>query len=109
MEILENHYCIFGLHTIMQDGLRFKITSGNFTNEPIKKVRVQVLNQQYAAAERRQCFENVHAHLTVNRSQQYQTIIGFGGAFTGAVSYLINKIPTASQNCIYRLDALFSV
>lgn len=96
---------MFNSCTMSQNGLRFKISSGNFTSEPIKKVRIVVPNRQDTADEKIQCSGSQRAHLTINRSHHFQAIIGFGGAFTGAVSYLMNKIPTASRNCIYRLDA----
>lgn len=38
----------------------------------------------------------------LDRSKTYQTIIGFGGAFTGTVSELLQAMPDALQRTIYR-------
>ncbi|XP_037040604.1 putative glucosylceramidase 3 isoform X5 [Bradysia coprophila] len=40
--------------------------------------------------------------VTVNRSITYQTNVGFGGAFTGAVSHVMETIPKKLQNHVYR-------
>lgn len=39
--------------------------------------------------------------LDIDLTKQYQTIQGFGGAYTGAVAYLIGYLPTNMRNCIY--------
>lgn len=40
--------------------------------------------------------------LEINRETQYRKIVGFGGAFTGAVSYLLEKLPQAVQDHMYK-------
>lgn len=39
--------------------------------------------------------------LTVNEQTKFQTIIGFGGAHTGAVTYLLQKLPQSLQDYFY--------
>lgn len=40
--------------------------------------------------------------VTLDRSKKYQEIIGFGGAFTGTVSYLLDSLPESLRHTIYR-------
>lgn len=40
--------------------------------------------------------------MEINRNVQYRNIVGFGGAFTGAVSYLLEKLPLELQDHLYR-------
>ena len=42
------------------------------------------------------------ATIKVDRSKKYQKMFGFGGAFTGAVSYNLNLLPKAVQEHVYR-------
>uniref|UniRef100_A0A1I8P631 Glucosylceramidase n=1 Tax=Stomoxys calcitrans TaxID=35570 RepID=A0A1I8P631_STOCA len=42
------------------------------------------------------------ASITVDRSVTYQKIIGFGGALTGSVSYLLNKLDPKLQDHLYK-------
>lgn len=47
-------------------------------------------------------FKSSNCAMRVNPLQTYQKIIGFGGAFTGAVSELLNAMPKALQETLYR-------
>lgn len=40
--------------------------------------------------------------LTINRNKQYQQMVGFGGAFTGSVSYLFDLMPSSLRHALYR-------
>lgn len=40
--------------------------------------------------------------LDINRDVKYRKIVGFGGAFTGAVSYLLQKLPQELQDHLYK-------
>ncbi len=44
----------------------------------------------------------ISADITVDRRRTYQKNIGFGGAFTGSVSNIIEMLPKALQNHIYK-------
>ena len=46
------------------------------------------------------------AHISINPKQRYQTITGFGGSFTEASAYLLNKLSKANRDKI--LKAYFS-
>lgn len=39
--------------------------------------------------------------LTIDREHKYQTIVGFGGAFTGTVSYLFDQMSTILRQTLY--------
>lgn len=43
------------------------------------------------------------ATVIVDRSRTFQSITGFGGAFTGSVSYLLQQAPTALANALYTM------
>lgn len=45
-------------------------------------------------------------HISINPNQRYQTITGFGGSFTEASAYLLNKLTKANRDKI--LSAYFS-
>lgn len=51
----------------------------------------------------------INAKVTVDRERKYQKIFGFGGAFTGTVSYLLSQLPETVQNFLYRLDRIYSI
>lgn len=40
--------------------------------------------------------------LTVQREKRYQKITNFGGAFTGSVSHILQQLPKALQDHVYR-------
>lgn len=94
--------------TSTKAGQRFAVTKGLFT--PFKPfpnvVRVK------RSADDRNDIPNANAKeelpristitLKINRDQQYQKIIGFGGAFHGTVSYLVDLMSPALRNAFYR-------
>lgn len=43
----------------------------------------------------------IKSKLTVNDQTKFQTIVGFGGAHTGAVTYLLQQLPQSLQDSIY--------
>ncbi|XP_073820115.1 lysosomal acid glucosylceramidase-like [Musca autumnalis] len=42
------------------------------------------------------------ASITINRNKTYQKITGFGGAFTGTVAYLLDKLKPELQDHLYK-------
>lgn len=44
----------------------------------------------------------LNATITVDERCVFQTIVGFGGAHTGAVTYLFQKLPESVQDFIYQ-------
>lgn len=44
----------------------------------------------------------IKKELNVFRERRYQTIVGFGGAFTGAVSHLLDLLPKSLRETIYK-------
>lgn len=40
--------------------------------------------------------------MEIKKNPLYHDIIGFGGSITGAVSYILNKLPTNLRECIYK-------
>lgn len=43
------------------------------------------------------------ATVRVDRTRTYQPIVGFGGAFTGSVSHLLQQVPAALANTLYTM------
>lgn len=43
----------------------------------------------------------VNGTITINEKTLFQTIIGFGGAHTGAVTYLLQQLPQSLQDHIF--------
>ena len=81
-----------------EHGLRFKKWTAKFGNESFK-----IADQIFVEESRKtnNFFFNSKSIVTIDQSQKYQKIIGFGNAFTGAVSYHLNTIPTIRDH-IYR-------
>ncbi|XP_075148366.1 lysosomal acid glucosylceramidase-like [Haematobia irritans] len=46
--------------------------------------------------------EKSTSSITIDRNKTYQKIIGFGGALTGSVSFLLENMPSKLQNHIYK-------
>lgn len=65
-------------------------------------VRKGLFNESHADCARSPDNCRKDAHVAINRKEEFQTIIGFGGAFTGSVSYLLNKAPLELQQYIYQ-------
>lgn len=54
---------------------------------------------------RGKCSESVDSsqmYVKIDRRKTFQKMCGFGGAFTGAVSHVINKLSPNLRNCIYK-------
>ncbi|KAG4067248.1 hypothetical protein HA402_000239 [Bradysia odoriphaga] len=92
-------------------GLRFEVTHSklqsrnrfikNSSKYGINIIAPQVLSNQ-GSAENFLKFLTISADITVNRNNTYQTNLGFGGAFTGSVSHIIDLLPKSLQNHIYK-------
>lgn len=77
-----------------QNGLRFKQTNARFGEEKFE-ISDATESQPFFGPT-----FNSRSVITVNRNQTYQKIIGFGNAFTGAVSFNLNLVPEL-QDHIY--------
>lgn len=71
-------------------GLRFKKSTAKFGNKSFDIVDYAFVEENRISDK---FYFNPKSIITVDQSQRYQKIIGFGNAFTGAVSYHLNTIP----------------
>lgn len=76
----------FLLTTTSKSGQRFDISSGKVF--PFGQSDRKLLNET-----------EIHVH--IDRNEKFQEIIGFGGAFTGSVAYLFDKLPQKLRQCVY--------
>lgn len=76
----------FILTTTSKSGQRFDISSGKIF--PFGKSDEKLLNQ-------------TEFNVYIDQNEKFQEIIGFGGAFTGSVAYLLDKLPQKLRQCIY--------
>lgn len=74
------------LVTSTQSGQRFNLSFGEFQTEYDDKEPTD-LNE---------IFVEIHQNIV------HQEIIGFGGSFSGAVSYVLNKLPESLRECIFK-------
>lgn len=74
------------LVTSSESGQRFEYSSGEFYLPHEMRIRT---NLPSASAE-------IHQNIV------YQEMLGFGGSFTGAVTYVLNALPTNLRECIYK-------
>lgn len=74
----------YTLVTSSKSGERFSYETGAFTQS----------NKKYSAS----------VQLKINRKKTYpfSRIVGFGGGFTGAVSYILDKLPPKLRECFYK-------
>lgn len=91
-------------------GQRFAVSQGKF--QP--KIQPEVFRVERDATEPEaeiHDFKDEPSYVTigintitfkVNRNSQYQKIVGFGGAFTGTVSYLFDLMPDTLRHALYR-------
>ncbi|EDW15439.1 uncharacterized protein Dmoj_GI22783 [Drosophila mojavensis] len=104
-----------------KNGLRFTRSEGSFLDKNILEVKdhqwidnnfvadAVVVEQnkvwlQFANVPQRFAI-NVNiktVQLTVQREKRYQKITNFGGAFTGSVSHILQQLPKALQDHVYR-------
>ncbi|XP_058840027.1 lysosomal acid glucosylceramidase-like [Topomyia yanbarensis] len=88
----------FLLVSSSRDGVRFGQSRGWFGNASeadfIPEVK-PVPKQRFARSTR-------PVTIQLNRRRMFQTVVGFGGAFTGAVSYNLGKLKPALRKSLYR-------
>jgi len=84
-----------------KSGLRFSVQKGQF-NGPDFEVKDYFRPQEPTVIlrERRSIF--IDGEIKINRNVSFQKIEGFGGSFTGAVSYNLDQLPDELQNHVYR-------
>jgi glucosylceramidase len=70
-------------------GLRFKKSSAKFEHERLEILDETLLNENRQFLP----FFNSIATVSFDEAQKFQKVIGFGNAFTGAVSYHLKSIP----------------
>lgn len=80
-ELQQLHQGAYQLFTSNEAGLRFESFSGKFS--PF-------------------LYDESNSLITIDRFQTYQTIIGFGGAFTDSVGIVIKSLPEAAQEKLLR-------
>lgn len=98
------------LVTSSKAGQRFEASRGQSIKAPkTKKKWFGVFNHPSVIRVERQAADYDESEvfveavtLTIDRNQKYQKIEGFGGAFTGAVSYLFDNLPETLRHTIYR-------
>ncbi|KNC29753.1 hypothetical protein FF38_05244 [Lucilia cuprina] len=97
----------FSLVSSSKAGLRFESTKGLFNLfkkyyifDYDQRMRSQTQNETMQINQRFSPARTVR--LDINRDKKYRKIVGFGGAFTGAVSYLLQKLPQELQDHLYK-------
>ncbi|XP_059218801.1 lysosomal acid glucosylceramidase isoform X2 [Stomoxys calcitrans] len=95
----------FALVSSSKAGLRFQTSDGlfnrfskHFVMDYVPNMEDQLKNETLSMNER----ATRTVRLNINRENQYRKIVGFGGAFTGAVSYLLEKLPQEVQDHMYK-------
>ncbi|XP_023035479.1 lysosomal acid glucosylceramidase [Drosophila willistoni] len=94
-----------------RNGLRFKSTKGSFQDKymsildykPSSDYETDAIivedNRAWLQLSRK---PTQKIKVSVKREQRYQNITNFGGAFTGSVSHILQKLPTELQDHVYR-------
>lgn len=77
------------MNTHLQSGLPFAVTHEKLTKYDRQPVKFN----------NSQCV--INSWLKVNEQIKFQTIVGFGGAHTGAVTYCLQQLPQSLQDAIY--------
>jgi glucosylceramidase len=80
-----------------EHGLRFKKSTAKFDDERFEVIDSTLLDEKLLFGPMFNSVETV----TIDDSQKFQNIVGFGNAFTGAVSYHLKSIPDIN-NHIYK-------
>lgn len=94
--------------TSTKAGQRFAVTKGRFTPinrypEVIRVARSIDTSNDLDGFETNETMSWIsEITLTINREKQYQEIVGFGGALTGTVSYLLSVMPMSLRHAFYR-------
>lgn len=73
------------LVTSSEAGDRFSYSNGRFLLDSCEK-----------------CDSYSETTIKINKYKTFQKIVGFGGAFTGAVSYILDRFPLNVRNCVYK-------
>ncbi|XP_055906513.1 lysosomal acid glucosylceramidase-like [Eupeodes corollae] len=84
-------------------GLRFATKLGQFSDQ---KIMINDLNERSEENTTSMISIELEASkrvtkIQIDRSKKYQKIVGFGGAFTGAVSYNLKNLPQELQDAVY--------
>lgn len=90
-----------------KSGQRFHVTKGKFVPKPNSTSRIDRIADHFHPTVIRIGRNARNSRpstitLTVNREKKYQSIVGFGGAFTGTVSYLLELMPSSLRKSFYR-------
>lgn len=86
-------------------GARFQLNRGTFEPPKTPAFANDISDSFIRTKRQKDEWSNTKATkcaLKLDQFKTFQTIIGFGGAFTGAVSELLNGMPDALQKTIYR-------
>ncbi|KAL1395171.1 hypothetical protein pipiens_011440 [Culex pipiens pipiens] len=81
-----------------RDGARFREARGRFVNAS----RVEFLPVVMRTNGRRVVRATREVTVTVNRGRKFQRVVGFGGAFTGAVAYNLGLLKPELRKSLYR-------
>ncbi|XP_058456410.1 lysosomal acid glucosylceramidase [Malaya genurostris] len=84
----------FLLVSSSRDGIRFG-QSRDATKMPVVPEVKPIPKQRFARSTR-------PVTIQLNRRRTFQTVVGFGGAFTGAVSFNLGKLEPTLRSCLYR-------
>lgn len=90
-----------------KSGKRFEISKGRFQPKSIEPNVIRVKRFSHSIGINQNVPNRIESGLrsltlTINPNKQYQKIVGFGGAFTGSVSYLFDLMPESLRHAIYR-------
>lgn len=86
-----------------KSGKRFEVNKGHFRPKPIEPNVIRVKRFLNSVRTKRNTTAKVESlTLTIDVHKTYQKIIGFGGAFTGSVSHLIDAMPESLRHSLYR-------
>lgn len=83
------------LVTSSKSGQRFDVTHGSFIQPSVVRFKRKTDKDDNESP-----INSIT--LSINRDNKYQSIVGFGGAFTGSVSHLLNLMPTKLRENLYR-------
>lgn len=83
------------LVTSSKAGERFDVTKGSFIQPSVLRIKRETDKDDDESP-----INSIT--LSINRDKKYQSIVGFGGAFTGTVSHLLDLMPTKLRETLYR-------
>ncbi|XP_031621155.1 lysosomal acid glucosylceramidase-like [Contarinia nasturtii] len=87
-----------------KSGKRFEVNKGRFKPKPIEPNvrRVRRFSDLFRTKRNTKTTTVESLSLTINLNKTYQKMVGFGGAFTGTVSYLFDSMPESLRHTLYR-------